>query len=171
MGRWRFLLVGGVVLPLGGLAALALAPLLESWLFAGDLRGWLEGRDGSGLGGWVLALFPLAAVVAMLFCGRVVNPWLRRESVGWSPRRAGIVSLATFLAGVAVALAMAAGGTEEGGGWRREGGGWRREEVAACLLPTCCLRAACRTLIRASGGARAPRGARLTGARACSTDE
>lgn len=107
MGRWRFLLVGAVVLPLGGLAALAVAPLLERWLFAGDLRGWLEGRDGSGLGGWVLALFPLASVVAMLFCGRVINPWLRRESVGWSPRRAAIVSLATFLAGVAVALVIA----------------------------------------------------------------
>ncbi len=111
LAAWRFPIIGLVGLPLGAGAAWALAPLLESWLFAGDLRAWLDGRGGSGIGGWVLALLPLAAVCTAVFCSRVVNPWLRTVSRGWTSRRAALVSLLVFLAGVVltVFLALAAG--------------------------------------------------------------
>jgi phosphate transport system permease protein len=39
--------------------------------------------------------------------GRIATPWLRRRSVGWSSQRTSLVSLATFLAGVAVTIALA----------------------------------------------------------------
>jgi phosphate transport system permease protein len=108
---WRFPLIAVVGLPLGCLVAWAVAPWMERFLFGGDLRRWLDGGDGSGLGGWVLALLPLAGIVATMVMGRLVNPVLRRLGARWSPQRAALVSLATFLASVAVAvlLALAAG--------------------------------------------------------------
>jgi phosphate transport system permease protein len=55
----------------------------------------------------VLALLPLAGIVATLVVGRFVSPWLRRNSAGWSQQRAAVVSLYTFAFGVALAVALA----------------------------------------------------------------
>jgi phosphate transport system permease protein len=104
---WRFALVLLVAMPTGLAAAVASAPLVERLLFRGDVRGWLDGGDGSGFGGWVMAMLPLGAVAAVWLVGRQVNPWLRRAGVGWSPRQAGLASLAVFLGGVAVAVLLA----------------------------------------------------------------
>jgi len=108
---WRLPIIGCLGLPAGVGASLAVAPHLERLLFGGDLRAWLDGRGGSGLGGWVLAFLPISAIAATMVCSRLVNPWLRSVSVGWAPRRAALVSLGVFLLGVAltVALAVAAG--------------------------------------------------------------
>ncbi|MFM7136001.1 MAG: hypothetical protein ACKO1M_02885, partial [Planctomycetota bacterium] len=106
---WRFLLVALAALPAGVGAAVALAPAAERLLFQGDVRSWLDGRDGSGFGGWVVAMLPPAAVAMTWFVGRVVNPWLRQAGAAWSPRRAGLVSLLVFAAGVAGVLMLAVG--------------------------------------------------------------
>ena len=108
-GRFRFPLVSLVALPLGLFAAGMLAGPAERLLFQGDIRGWLDGRDGSGFGGWVVAMLPLAALAAVWFVGRNVNPWLRRAAVGWSQRRAAAVSLLVFAGGVAGAVLLALG--------------------------------------------------------------
>lgn len=110
LARFRLPLIGCVGLPVGVAVAAAAAPLLERLLFSGDLRSWLDGRGGSGVGGWVLVLLPGAAVAVALAAGRFVNPWLRRVSVGWGSERAGLASLAVFTAGTlaAVGLAVAA---------------------------------------------------------------
>jgi len=117
--RFRFPIVGLVALPLGILAAgwLAplvaagwLAPLVETLLFQGDVRSWLDGRDGSGFGGWVVALLPLTAIATVWLMGRLVNPWLRRAGAGWSQRRAGAVSFLVFAGGVALAVTLALAG-------------------------------------------------------------
>ena len=106
---WRFLLVALVALPAGLAAAVALAPAAERLLFQGDVGSWLDGRDGSGFGGWVVAMLSPAAVAVTWFVGRVVNPWLRQAGAVWSPRRAGLVSLLVFVAGVAGVVLLAGG--------------------------------------------------------------
>jgi phosphate transport system permease protein len=107
LASWRFALVLLVAMPAGVVAAVAAAPRVEQLLFRGDVRGWLDGGDGSGFGGWVLAMLPLGAVAAVWLAGRLVNPWLRRTGAGWSPRQAGLASLAVFLGGVTLAVLLA----------------------------------------------------------------
>jgi phosphate transport system permease protein len=104
---WRLLVVGLLALPAGVLAAREAAPLVEALLFQGDFRGWLDGRGGSGFGGWVIALVPLCGVAVAAFIGRSVNPWLRSVSTGWSERQAGLASLAVFISAAAATIALA----------------------------------------------------------------
>ncbi len=104
---WRFLLIAAVALPAGAAVAAAAAAPMERLLFNGDVAAWLDGRGGSGFGGWVLALLPLAGVLSAMLVGRFVNPWLRRNSRGWSQQQAAIASLGTFVVGIALALALA----------------------------------------------------------------
>jgi phosphate transport system permease protein len=104
---WRFAIMAIVAMPAGcAVAGLAAAPM-ERLLFNGDIAAWLDGRGGSGFGGWVLALLPLAGVLSAMLLGRFVNPWLRRNSRGWSQHRAAVVSFGTFAIGIALALALA----------------------------------------------------------------
>jgi len=107
---WRFPLIAVVGLPLGALVASLVAPGMERILFGGSFRGWLDGGEGGGLGGWVLALVPLSGIASAMLVGRVVNPVLRRFGARWSPQRAALVSLATFLAAVAGAVLLAVAG-------------------------------------------------------------
>ncbi len=107
LGGLRFALIALVAMPAGVLAACWLAPTVERLLFLGDFRAWLDGRGGSGFGGWVLALLPLAGIAAGAVATRVAGPWLRRRSQGWSQRQAGLAGLATFALGVGFAIAIA----------------------------------------------------------------
>jgi phosphate transport system permease protein len=109
LAGWRFLIVALVAMPAGLFAAGLLAPVAEWLLFRGDVRSWLDGRDGSGFGGWVLAMLPLAALAVTWFVGRVVNPWLRQAGAAWSSRRAATVSLLVFACGAACVLLLAVG--------------------------------------------------------------
>jgi phosphate transport system permease protein len=106
-GAWRFPLIAAVAIPAGAAVAVAAAAPMERLLFNGDVAAWLDGRGGSGFGGWVLALLPLAGVLSAMLVGRFVNPWLRRNSRGWSQQQAAITSLGTFAVGIALALALA----------------------------------------------------------------
>ena len=104
---WRFPLIAGVALPAGCAAARVAAQPIERLLFQGDVAAWLDGRGGSGFGGWVLALLPVAGVAAATLVGRFVHPWLRRSSGGWTQHQAALASLATFVGGVLLAVALA----------------------------------------------------------------
>jgi len=104
---WRFPLILAVALPAGAAVAGAAAAPMERLLFNGDAAAWLDGRGGSGFGGWVLALLPLAAVLSAMLLSWFVNPWLRRNSRGWTQHRAAVVSLCTFAVGVTLAVALA----------------------------------------------------------------
>lgn len=105
---WRLLAVAGGALPLGVWLSRLLAPVVERLLFGGDVTAWLDGRGGSGFGGWVVASLPVAALAALALVGRVVNPWLRRATAGWSPRRSAVAALVSFAVGVVATLAIAA---------------------------------------------------------------
>ena len=107
LAGWRFAAIALVAMPAGVLAARRAAPVVESLLFQGDFRAWLDGRGGSGFGGWVVALLPLSGIAAALATARFVRPWLRRHSRSWSQRHAALASLAAFAAGVGLAVVIA----------------------------------------------------------------
>ena len=108
LAGWRFPLVGLVGLPAGLVAARAAAPLLERMLFEGDVQAWLDGRRGSGFGGWMVALLPVAAVAATFVVGRFVNPALRRAATGWTQPQAAVAALLVFVGGTVLAVGLAA---------------------------------------------------------------
>ena len=92
-----------------------MGPLVEQWLFAGNIKEWLDRQRGSGTGGWMLLLLPLPALfTAVMFCQQV-NPWLRQRCVDLvahpgGPRRTGQIcrreSCSTIAAAAIVALAL-----------------------------------------------------------------
>jgi phosphate transport system permease protein len=96
-----------LALPLGVLAATWVGPWIERRLFAGDLLLWLHGGHGGAFGGWVLLLLPLAALALMVLAPRLVDPWWRRRSRGWTRQQAGRFELLRFAAGAALALGLA----------------------------------------------------------------
>ena len=108
---WRFPLITLVGLPLGCLLAWLAAPSMERVLFAGSLRAWLDRGEGHALGGWLLTLAPIAALVVALIVAKVVNPWLRRRLADWPPGRSALAALGTFAValGAAVLLAVLGG--------------------------------------------------------------
>jgi phosphate transport system permease protein len=102
LSRWRFLFIVAA-LPAGILAALRLGPSVERWLFAGDIRLWLNGQVGSGTGGWMFVLLPLCGIGTFLL-GRELNSWLRVHTHHWSRARCAALQFTKFLAGTAFAL-------------------------------------------------------------------
>jgi phosphate transport system permease protein len=109
--RWRLALVG-LCLALGAGAGALLGPPVERALFAGDIRQWLTGTVGTALGGWILLLLPVAALVTTWFVSAWLNPRLLGLARDVPRERYALIDLAKFLlAALAVpALAAAAGG-------------------------------------------------------------
>lgn len=103
LNRWRFLFILALT-PIGVLAAWLLGPLVERLLFAGDIRLWLDGQIGSGLGAWMLLLLPPCAILSGVFTSRIVNPWLRPRSRDWSRRRAAVMDFVKFAGAAAAAI-------------------------------------------------------------------
>ena len=99
LSNWRFPVVLVVALPLGVLLGLVGARPTESLLFDGDLFAWLNGQGASGWGGWVLALFPLSAMVATFTISRFINPWLRQRSRKWGHWQTVLIALLLFIVG------------------------------------------------------------------------
>jgi phosphate transport system permease protein len=106
LSRQRFVFFGLALLAGIGAATIA-GPIMERTLFAGDLKGWLAGRHGSGTSGWLMILFPLFAVGTAIASGRVVTPYIRRMSIGWTRLRCAFVDVIKFAAGLALSLAGA----------------------------------------------------------------
>ncbi|HEY2826118.1 MAG TPA: ABC transporter permease subunit [Pirellulales bacterium] len=106
MSRFRLALII-LTMPLGICAGIRLGPMVERWLFDGNIKEWLDGQRGSGTGGWLLLLLPLAALLTAVLMSQQVNPWLRRRGANWSRIQAGLVELLKFLAGVAFTVGVA----------------------------------------------------------------
>jgi phosphate transport system permease protein len=106
MSRWRFVFVC-LVLPLGLLAALPMGGFLEQVLFDGDLRRWIDGGEGSSVGGWVFLLIPFSGMACVFFMGRHVNPWLRARTVGMGRFQIAVVEFAKFLLGCVLTVLLA----------------------------------------------------------------
>lgn len=106
--RFRFGVLAFVCLPLGLSLATLAGPALEQLLFAGNLKGWLDGRLGSGFAGWFLMFLPAAAFLAIFTINSRFGPWLGKMSLGLGRRQAGLLELARFMAGSAMVLFVAA---------------------------------------------------------------
>jgi len=106
-------LVGGV------LASWQAGPLVESMVFAGDIKVWLDGRVGSGVAGWVLLLLPVSAVVVGWANVRWGEGLLRARGRSWTLTGLGLLDLARFMFSTAVAVGVAVVL-----GWLLNGLGW-----------------------------------------------
>jgi phosphate transport system permease protein len=86
--QYRFFFVV-LVLPLGVALSWLVGKPLEQLLFDGDMHRWLDGGEGSTVGGWLILLAPLSAI-----------------GVGYVVARE-VVDLAKFIGGVVVTLLVA----------------------------------------------------------------
>jgi phosphate transport system permease protein len=77
LSRFRLVAVF-VALVAGAFAAGGVGPVLQNVLFAGDIKLWLDGSRGTAVGGWMLLLFPVVAVLTGLVVGLRVRPALAR---------------------------------------------------------------------------------------------
>ncbi len=105
--QWRFFCIL-LTLPASILAAMLLGPAMESVLFAGDIKAWLDGQVGSGWGGWFFILLPISAVGVAMLIARGVNPPLRNLTARCTRGQLALLSLGKFLLGAALACAAAA---------------------------------------------------------------
>lgn len=93
LSGWPRLVAIAAMLPISFLLASLLAPHIESWCFAGNVKDWLAGRVGTAVGGWSFLLLPLGLLVAAIVIARVGGPWLRRASNQWSHGRCALADL------------------------------------------------------------------------------
>jgi len=106
VARFRFPVIC-VFLPVGILAAILIGPVVETLLFAGDIKSWLDGQIGTGLGGWVFLLLPVSAVLTGLLFTRVLGRWFRARSQNWGRTQAARWDLLRFGVGTATTIGMA----------------------------------------------------------------
>ena len=98
--RFRFYIIVLFALPAGILLARQFGPVLETLLFAGDIKAWLDGQIGTGTGGWFLLFLPLMSIIVAVFYGMVVNPWLRNKTAGLSRFNTSLVEAVKFVCGI-----------------------------------------------------------------------
>ncbi len=106
LSQWRFFFIC-LATPLGLVAAWIAGPIVEYLLFAGDIKLWLDGQIGSGIGAWLILLLPLSAIAAAIVVSRLVNPVMQRISTNWSRTRFALASIGKFLVACAATLAIA----------------------------------------------------------------
>jgi len=106
LAPWRFALIA-LMLPLGIFVSLELGPLVEQWLFGGDVYAWLGGAEGGGTGGWVLLLIPISGLAVAWYVTQVLNYWLRSRGALWSQASWAVVDLVKFMLAVTVTVALA----------------------------------------------------------------
>jgi len=92
---------------LGIALGLLAGPLVEGWLFAGNVKAWLLDDAGSPLGGWMILMLPLSAAAWAFVSARFLTPWLRDANGSWTQQRFAVANIIKLLAVIAAALATA----------------------------------------------------------------
>lgn len=96
-----------VTLPIGIASALVVGPVMEALFFAGDIKRWLSGQIGSGMGGLVLLLLPISAFAVALLLGSRINPRLRESMANRTHRQAATLSFIKFGVATVVVIGLA----------------------------------------------------------------
>jgi phosphate transport system permease protein len=86
-----------VMFALSLLLALALGTPIEHMLFAGDVKLWLDGQIGNGIGAWMILLLPLSGLGAAYIISRVINPKVAAYGDTRTRGKVAILDLAKFL--------------------------------------------------------------------------
>ena len=99
-------------LPLMGIAFIAgiglatvIGPVVESWLFAGDIMAWLDGQTGTATGGWMLLLLPASALLTAVVFSLFVTPVQR--NMASSRMQFVLLDILKFLAGSLTTVVVA----------------------------------------------------------------
>lgn len=95
------LVCAGAALAAGFALAFWSGPLVERAFFDGDLRGWLDGRHGDALGGWLLLVTPFAAALVAWLVARNLEPRLHALTREWSRARCARLRAGLFVLGIA----------------------------------------------------------------------
>jgi phosphate transport system permease protein len=103
----------------GALIGWQMGPGLETLGFAGNFKGWLDGRIGSGISGWLVLLLAPSALFVSWLNGRYGQDLIRNRSAGWGRTSLGLLDLGRFLASAALALSLALFL-----GWLLQSSGW-----------------------------------------------
>lgn len=106
LGGIRLIAVATAVV-VGVLLAGLIGKPVESLLFSGDLKAWLDGQVGNGTGGWMILLLPVSAVAVLLFVTQAVNPQIRRFAAGYSRARLARLDLLKYVASIFAILLLA----------------------------------------------------------------
>lgn len=107
MSRWRFYFLFLLAMPVGILLAGVVGPVLEALLFSGDIKAWLDGRVGTGIGGWFLMFVPLAAMAVVFLFGGWLNPWLRERTFHLTRLQSGLLEAVKMVFGLVVIVLLA----------------------------------------------------------------
>lgn len=94
-----------VAIAVGLWLASIVGPVVEDWLFEGDIKAWLDGQVGTGTGGWMFLMLPLAVFVVVLLTGMFVTPVQRRFAQ--TRRQFVLLDMGKFLAGCCVTVLLA----------------------------------------------------------------
>ncbi|MFG0250012.1 MAG: ABC transporter permease subunit [Phycisphaeraceae bacterium JB051] len=112
-----------VMFALSLVAALALGTPIEHLLFAGDVKRWLDGQIGNGIGAWMILLLPLSGLGAAFIISRVVNPKVAAYGDTRTRGKVAVLDLAKFLLACVLTciIAYAVSALLNGIGWDPRG--------------------------------------------------
>ncbi|MGE3780226.1 MAG: ABC transporter permease subunit [Pirellulaceae bacterium] len=104
--RFRLVLLA-IPLPLSVVSSLQLEPMIERWLFAGNITRWLDGQTGTGVGAWLLLLLPLCAVGTTVVIVTQINPRLRTFLGDCTRAQSVALGLLKFMLATALTVLLA----------------------------------------------------------------
>lgn len=106
---WPSFALMGLVALAAMLAGRALGGAVEHLLFAGDFKGWLDGRHGTGAPALAVLMWPLALLVIWLAQRKFLAERFQERINRMSRARGGLVEMARLLALLSAATAAAWG--------------------------------------------------------------
>lgn len=87
--------------------ALALGTPIEHLLFAGDVKLWLDGQRGNGIGAWMILLLPVSGLGAAYVISRVINPMVASFGDTRTRGKVAVLDLVKFMGACVITVIIA----------------------------------------------------------------